>query len=96
MPDKLPKNNDNNPTVIYQPGKKIRNKILKYKEAVNSIYGDEYLSFCLNTDQCDYADFSLCDPHRKHIITRDLRITKNSKLRKRLTNGPNYIKNPKQ
>ena len=31
-----------------------------------------------------------CDPHHKHIITGDLRITENKKLRKLLTKGPNY------
>ena len=49
--DKL-KNKDNNLTLTYQLGKTIRNKILNYKETVNSIYGDEDISFCLNTDQC--------------------------------------------
>ena len=87
--DKL-KSNDNNPTVTYQLGKTIRNKILNYKEAVNSIYGDEDVSFCLNSDQCDYADSSFCDPRHKHIITKDIRIIKNKILRKLLTKGPNY------
>ena len=89
LPDKL-KNNDNNPTVTYQLSKTIRNKILNYKEAVNSIYGDKDVSFCLNTEQCDCADCSFCDPHHKYIITGDLRIIKNNKLRKLLTKGPNY------
>ena len=84
------KNDDSNPVVTYQLGKTIRNKIFNYKETVNSIYVDEDVSFCLNTDHCDRADSSLRDPHHhKHIITVDLQIIKNNKLRKFITKGPN-------
>ena len=64
-------------------GNTIWDKILNYNEAVNSIYGGE--DFCLNTDQCDCADPSFCDPHHKYIITEDLRKIKNNQLRKLLT-----------
>ena len=50
------KNNDNNATVTYQLGKTIRNKVLDYKEAVNSLYADEDVSSYLNTGQCGCAD----------------------------------------
>ena len=73
-----------------QLGKMIRNKILIYKEAVNYIYFDEDVSFCLKTDQCDCTDSSFRDSHQKFIITGDLQIIKNSKLRKLLTKVPNY------
>ena len=63
----------------------IRNKILNYKKAVNSIFGGEDVSLCINTDQCDCADSSFCDPYHKHIIRGDLQIIKNNKLRKLLT-----------
>ena len=89
LPDKL-ENNDNNPTVTYQLVKTIRSTILNCKDAVNFIYADEAECFFLNTDQCDCADSSSCDPHHKHIITGDLQIIKNGKLRKLLTNGANY------
>ena len=68
----------------------IRNKILSYKEAVSSIYGDKDVSFCLNTDQRGCADSSFWGPHHKYIIAGNLRIIKNSKLRKLLTKSPNY------
>ena len=87
LPDEL-KNNDNNPTVTYQLRKTIKNKILNYKEAISSIYGDEDVSFCLNTDKCDCAYSLFCDPHHKHLIGGDLKIIKNNKLRKLLTKGP--------
>ena len=64
--------------------------MVKQSEAVKSIYSDEDASFCLNTDQFDCPDSSFCDPHHKHIITGNLRIIKNSKLKKLLAKGPNY------
>ena len=89
LPDKL-ENNDNNPTVTYQPGKTVRNEILNYKETVSSIYVDEDVSSCLNTNQRDCADSFFCNSHHKHIITGDLQIIENKRLRKFLTKGPNY------
>ena len=65
------------PLLHNQLGKTIRNNILNYKETVNSIYGKEDVSFCLNTDQCDFADSSFCDSHHKHIISGDTQIIKN-------------------
>lgn len=50
--------------------------MLNYKETVNSIYGDENVSFNLNTDQCDCGDSSSRNPHHKHIITGNLPIIK--------------------
>ena len=39
---------------------------------------------------CDCVSSDFSDPHHKHIITGDLRIVQNCKLRKLLTKGPNY------
>ena len=36
--------------VTYKLGKKVRNNILNYKDAVNSIYLDEEVSFSIDTD----------------------------------------------
>ena len=60
--------------LLLRTSETIRNKILKYKEVVNSLYVDEDVSFCLNDDdQYDSADSSFCDSHHhKHIITGDL------------------------
>ena len=49
-------NNSNNPTFTYQLRKTNRSKIAYYKEAINSIYVDENVSFSLNTDQCGCVD----------------------------------------
>ena len=69
-------------------------EILNYKEAVNPIdddddVDDDYVSFCLNTNQWDGTSFSICDAHHKHISIGDLQIIKN-KLRKLLAKGSNY------
>ena len=88
-PDKA-KNNDNNPTVTYQLGKTIKNEIISYKEALNSINGDKDVSFCVNTTQCDCTVSSFCDPPHKHIITGVSLIIINNNLRKLLTKSPNY------
>ena len=81
---------DDIPMVTFKLNNTIRNKILNYKETVNSITVDEEVSFTLNSEPCDCENSSFCDPDHKHIITGDLRIVENSKLRKLLSRGPNY------
>ena len=89
LPDKL-KSKDENPVIVYKLGSTIRNKILNYKETVESIFIDDEVSFINNAGECNCLESNFCDPHHKHIITGDLRIVQNSKLRKLLTKGPNY------
>ena len=89
MPNKL-QEKENISAVTYKLGNNIINKILSYKKVLNSIGVDEEISFSLTTDPFGYEKSWFCDPYRKHIITGDLRITENSKLRKLLTNGLNY------
>ena len=70
----------------------IRGKILNYKETVSSlkIQVDEDVSFVENLPMCDCSASEFCDPHHNHIISGDLRIINNSKLRKLFSKGPNY------
>lgn len=82
--------NENNPTVAYRLGKKIRNNIMNYKEAVDWIYIDEEIAFSVNTDQSDYTSSTFCDLHHKNVITGNLRIFRNNKLRKLLTKSSNH------
>ena len=81
---------ENIPVVTYELGQPIRNKILNYKETVNSILVDDEVSFSLNTDNCECQNSIFCDPHHKHVVTGDLRIIENPKLRKLLAKGPGY------
>ena len=70
----------------------IRNKILNYRETVSSlnIMVDEDVSFVHNLPSCNCHNSEFCDPHHKHIVSGDLRIISNLKLRKLLSKGPNY------
>ena len=70
----------------------IRGKILNYKETVSSlkIEVDEDVSFVENLLTCDCSASQFCDPHHNHIVSGDLRIIDNSKLRKLFSKGPNY------
>ena len=87
LPQQL-KEDNNRPTVTYKLGPSIRNKILNYKDTVNSIKIDNDNLY--NTENCDCLDSEFCDSHYGHIITGDLRIVENSKLRKLLSKGPNF------
>ena len=72
----------------------IRGKILNYKETVSSlkIHVDEDVSFVENLPSCECSASQFCDPHHNHIVSGDLRIINNSKLRKLFSKGPNYRK----
>ena len=83
---------DEIPTCTMKLDKPIRSKILNYQEAVSSlkIVVDEDVSFVENLPSCDCSNSEFCDPHHGHIVTGDLRVINNPKLRKLLSKGPNY------
>ena len=70
----------------------IRNKILNYKKVVSDLNiefeNDEY--FIRDLPECDCENSQFIDEHHKHIITGDLRVIQNNKLRKLISKGPNY------
>lgn len=80
------------PFPTYKLDSPIRSKILNYKEAINSIHIDidEDVSVIHNLPSCDCSSSRFCDPHHKHIVTGDLRIIDNEKLRWLFSKGPNY------
>ena len=73
-------NKKNRPVITYKLINTIRNKLLTYKDTVNSIYVENEILFALNTDSCECEHSPFIDPHHKHITTGDLRIAGNSKL----------------
>ena len=83
---------DEIPTVTMKLDPPIRNKIFNYKDTVTCINVeiDEDVSFVTNLPSCDCDSSSFSDPHHKHIVTGDLRIIENSKLRKLLSKGPSF------
>ena len=80
------------PFPTYKLDPPIRNHILNYKEAINSvrIEIDEDVSVIHNLPSCECSSSPFCDPHHKHIVTGDLRIIENQKLRRLFSKGPNY------
>ena len=57
---------------------------------LRAVVVDDEVSFVRNLPSCKCEHSEFCDPHHKHIITGDLRVVSNPKLRKLLTKGPNY------
>ena len=91
LPEEL-KEEDEIPVSTVKLDPPIRSKILNYKETVSSlnVMVDEEVSFVENLPSCDCANSEFCNPDHKHIVTGDLRLITNSKLRKLLSKGPNY------
>ena len=85
------------PKVVMKLSSPIRSSIMNYEQTVRSIHfdTDEEISFFTNSETgsifpCSCAESNFCDPHHKHVVTGDLRIIENPKLRKLLAKGPNY------
>ena len=71
--------------------KTIRNKILNYKETVFSIDANDNKTYGTGIVECDcqqHKDFVV--ENHGHVLTGDLRIITNSKLRKLVSKGPNF------
>ena len=86
--DSIPYNmmkKDDNPVIVFKYENTIRNKIFNYKAtAVEYKEDDEKKMTC----ECDTSDFK--DSHHGHIVTGDLKIVENIKLRNLFKKGPNY------
>ena len=79
------------PMVVYSLSQTIRSKVLNYKKFVCNL---DLESFSRNIKSipchCSEYDNSFIDPNCKHVLTGDLNIIKNNKLRKLLSKGPKY------
>ena len=76
------------PTLIYERSRKIGCTIFNYKNTVSKVIAkdwDEKTSFT-----CDCLDSTFCDSNHGHVVTGDLRIIKNRKLRSLLCKGPTF------
>ena len=91
LPEEL-QGDDDIPACTMKLDPPIRSKILNYRETVSSliVHVDEDVSFVENLPPCSCVDSEFCDPHHKHIVSGDLRIITNTKLRKLFSKGPNY------
>jgi hypothetical protein len=68
----------------------IRNKIFNYKQTVADIDTNDQSTYGTGLASCDCQGSEFCDPHHGHILTGDLRIIANQKLRKLVSRGPNF------
>ena len=91
LPEEL-QDEDDIPACTMKLDPPIRSKILNYRETVTSltVQVDDDVSFVENLPSCDCINSAFCDPHHGHIVSGDLRIVTNTKLRKLLSKGPNY------
>ena len=80
------------PTVVYTLQNSIGTKIFNYNKFVNNLDLDSFL----NDDSilpCECEGSPFIDKDHKHIITGNLKIIKNNKLRKLFCKGPKYRQN---
>ena len=91
LPNEL-QEKDHIPSVAMKLDPPIRNNILNYRQTVSSLHVeiDDEVAFLSEQLTCHCHLSSFCDPHHQHIVTGDLRIIKNGKLRKLLSKGLNY------
>ena len=73
------------PMIVYKYVKTIRNKIFNYKETV-----EEYVQGCELKMECNCSSSQFSDKDHGHVVTGDLHIIKNQKLRELFKKGPNY------
>ena len=94
LPGKL-REDDHIPVVTFRLDPPIRNKILNYKRTVKEIeviqQANKFVPTYLPTCHCSTSTFK--DSVHNHVVTGDLRIITNSKLRKLLSKGPNFREN---
>ena len=81
--------NKESPMVVYNLVKPIRSKIFNYKNVLQHLDVDAFLAD-RTILPCSCADSPFIDEHHGHIITGDLRIVQNNKLRKLLCKGPKF------
>ena len=89
FPDKL--KIDGPPSVVYSLDITKRNKILNYKETVSSIDTNDDITCGTGIVKCDFQQHKdFVDENHGHVLTDDLRIITNYKLRKLVSKGPNF------
>ena len=77
------------PTVVYQLTNSIRSKLFNYKDFVQNLDVDAFVEDN-STLPCECLNSPYVDPHHNHILTGDLNIISESKLRGLIAKGPKY------
>ena len=91
FPDKL--KTDETPSVSHNLGKTIRNKTLNYKETVSSIDTNDDITYSTGIVEWDFQQHKdFVNENHSHVLTGDLKIITNSKLRKLVSKVPIFVK----
>ena len=77
------------PMVVYELTQSIHSKLFNYKKFVQSIDVDSFISES-TTLPCTCHSSPFRDEHHDHIITGNLEIVADAKLRKLISKGPKY------
>ena len=75
------------PIVSYEYTSTVASKLFNFAPTLSNLNVSEYLSNS-QTCQCKKSKFC-CEPHG-HVITGDLRVIENAKLRELVAKGPKY------
>ena len=75
------------PMVTYKLSKSIASSIFNFKEFVENLDKDSYLND-KSILPCHCSNSPFVDPHHQHIVSGNLKIVTNNKLRKLLSKGP--------
>jgi len=85
----IPNTKFETPTVVYNLDQPIESKIFNFNNFVNTLDLNAFVND--NTIlPCNCANSPFIDNHHKHILTGNLNIIENSKLRKLFSKGPKY------
>ena len=80
------------PTIVYTLNPPISHKIYNFNKFVGSLNVESFIQDnSILPCQCSNSSFS--DKNHGHIISGDLRLIKNNKLRKLFSKGPKYREN---
>ncbi len=85
--EKMPTGEDETPNVVYKYTPSIRGKIFNYRQTMENLDIQEWNT---NEHLCDCEESIFKDQHHGHVITGDLKIIQNDKLRKLISKGPNF------
>ena len=77
------------PTVVFSLNSPISSKIFNFNKFVTSLNVEQFINDP-SILPCNCKDSSFADSHHGHIISGDLRLVEDNKLRKLFTKGPKY------
>ena len=82
-------NKFNIPTVIYNPEKPIHSWIFNFSTTVSNLHIDRFVQVSAIL-QCNSEGFEFIDQHHKNILTGNLKIISDNKIRNLFTKSPKY------